>query len=400
MKKFLFPVCLAVIGTPIIFTSCQKDPEQEPGPDPVEPPTLTVEPAPAVSADGGTFSIALEVNGPAEDESFVCTEDVSWISEPSVSAGVMTFEVAANLSEEPRSGNIEVQFRYTDGVMFRPVIETVSVVQSGAPTLSVSPEEFSFGAEGGSGSFVCTVGNPTESGVLSCTCDREWVSGLECSEDGSVSFSVEANGGREVRSAVITVTYSYLSGKRTCTVTLAQDHRGGGDVSSLIGSYTAYGVVYGNGITQETEMEWAVNVYPYDGQGDYDAWFDGLVPWGEYSYYFYGDHRDSAGIYMYSETEFRVPSQTIMDIVSTNAGSTYNLGYTPCTGKSATGGYAYDQTFPDLVFTLDEETGHWVSDSGVFLAACTSDEISSMTSYFQVVLPSIVLVKKSDTPLN
>ena len=58
-----------------------------------------------------------------------------------------------------------------------------------------------------------SVKNAVEGAEVSASCPETWVTGIDTDKDGVISFSVEANGTDDVRSAEVTVTYSWGEGE-------------------------------------------------------------------------------------------------------------------------------------------------------------------------------------------
>ncbi len=394
--RLLYKICfglLAVSG--IVATSCEEETVTRVL---TNAPVLSVTSYLEAQAGGGMFSIAYSVGNPANDGVVTCTSNVSWLSNFAVSDGTITFFVAENTGESLRTGDISVDYGYTDGTTSKYVTCNVAVVQHSpvTPSISVLPNPLTVPYGGGVCSLSYSIENAVSTGYINCAADVDWISGFGYDTYGEVSFSVDANGGTELRTGVITFSYVYDSGEVTNEVIVIQDNPGvpgGGDITEVVGTYTAHGTVYGSGFSKETETDWVFKIYPFDGYGnvDYDGWIDGLVPWTSGMYNTYYAHRYSAGVYFYHDGTIHVPSQAIIGTYSS-----YYLGFTPCVGVSE-GGYMSDSNFPDLVFTYNEATGKWESDYGVFLARCDESEISAMLGYHQVVLPTFTLTRTSDT---
>ncbi len=399
MKRYLFNSCLCALAlSGLLLASCDSEPLEIFA----DVPSLTVSSAITVSSESGSHSFTYGVTNAASDGQLSCSADVSWISGVSASAGSGTFSVSENQSETLRTGNIVLTYGYTDEAGKNAyVIEKIGVIQyaSGSPALSVQPNSVTASYLEGDYSLAYTISNAASDGELTCTSDAGWLGDFDYSTFGSVGFSVERNDGVEIRTATITVTYTYDKGYESLTklVTVIQDHPGAGtvDVSDVVGTYEAYGTVYGQNYSTPTETSWTLRIFPYSGDGDYDLYIDGILPMCAY-YDTYLDFRAAAAAY-YVNSTIVVPSQVYPDMPETTlSGATYYLCNTPCSGYYDGGYYSVDG-YPDLTYVYDEATGTWESDYGVFAGGCSDPaDITSFYSFFQVAVPTLTMTRISD----
>ncbi len=271
-----------------------------------------------------------------------------------------------------------------------------------APALSVSPTSFAVPAEEGSYSFTYTVANPAEDGQISCGVTVDWISDLDWSVAGKVSFTVAENTAGESRSGSITVAYESSFGTVTATVSVSQEEaqeQGGGSgseftggLSSLVGTYTAKGMAYDNGAA--TEQTWTMKIYEYNYEGYDYALIDGLTP----AY---------AGAYPESEVfsalgilyGYSLLLMTQLTGYHRNSDG-LKIGYTSCTGYED-GVWEYDGTF-DAYTLFNYVDGRWSSDNGEILGAFSivSEDnwgIVALNDIIDATCPGIVLTKTSDS---
>ncbi len=83
-----------------------------------------------------------------------------------------------------------------------------------SPTVSVVAS-----CDGGRYSVSYTISNPTDDGSVSSAADVGWISDLDCSSSGTVSFTVAANSDESSRTGNISVSYSYSVGGKTVYAT-------------------------------------------------------------------------------------------------------------------------------------------------------------------------------------
>lgn len=78
-------------------------------------------------------------------------------------------------------------------------------------------------AEGGDYSISYAITDPMEDGRIYAECPADWITGIDCSSEGTVTFSAAANETEEERSATITISYSYgEDGKTEDSIDLVQ----------------------------------------------------------------------------------------------------------------------------------------------------------------------------------
>ena len=128
------------------------------------------------------------------------TCDESWVTIGSISnSNTITYDVAANSSEESRSATINVEY---NGQYF-----SVKLSQSGKPVLRLkSKESISFNRNKGQGTINYSLTNCDD--VPNVTSNKNWVTIASVSKSGTIKFSVAANSGKESRSATINVEYN------------------------------------------------------------------------------------------------------------------------------------------------------------------------------------------------
>ena len=122
MKKYR-TIMAAMLVAALLLVSCEEKTVLEPEFKLVSETEITV------PAEGGKFSIAYNVENPAEDGNIAATTEQSdWIANLNTeTSGMVYFDVAANEAREAREGTISVAYAYSGG---RQAFE-VSVLQDG-----------------------------------------------------------------------------------------------------------------------------------------------------------------------------------------------------------------------------------------------------------------------------
>ncbi|MCD8206532.1 MAG: hypothetical protein LUD72_01190 [Bacteroidales bacterium] len=360
-------------------------------------PVFTVQPTAVVAeAEGGQYSFGYTVENPADDGSVSCKVEEDWVSDFDYSTdGTIGFTVTENPAGEGRSVDITVTYSSSS---YGEMNCVVTVVQYGAdaPVFTVQPTAVVAEAEGGQYSFGYTVENPADDGSVSCKVEEDWVSDFDYSTDGTIGFTVGGNDGEELRSTVITVTYSFGDGNELSQeVTVVQDHTSAtGDenwLSGVIGTYTAYGRIDGDGYKNEM-ASWTVKIFEYTGDdGDYDLYIDGIIP--------YAAGYDTDGTFTkalvatYTDGKILVPTQCLGNFMS----DTYYIGYMPCTKYDDDDEkFRFSSDYPDCTITGDEGTGEWTCDYGMMAYKCLQTSLSARSgSYLQSSAPGVTLTRTS-----
>ncbi|MCD8312614.1 MAG: hypothetical protein LUC24_00455 [Bacteroidales bacterium] len=187
----------------------------------VNEPSLSVSEASVIAdVEGGDYSFTYTVDDPLGNGNLTCSTDSLWISDIDYTSveGTVSFKVSENERAELREGEITLVYSNSNGT----VSLAVGIVQQAAvlPIINVSPRKASAPYSGGSYSFTYTVTNPAEDGIMSCYAGESWITNAYAS-GGTVTFDVDAYDQYDSRSAVLTLTYSYKSGKRSVSASFA-----------------------------------------------------------------------------------------------------------------------------------------------------------------------------------
>ncbi len=353
-------------------------------------PELTVEPITfTLSADGGTFEFTYSVENATADGSLSCATEATWISDfDYTTEGTVKFTASANDEEEIRSGVIVATYTATTGVAQQNVLvaqASASAGEDSTPSISVSTPSVIAAKGEGAYSFDYTVTNPVDGGSVSCSADADWISDFDYSTDGTVGFAVSKNPDTGLRSATISVVYTYGEGAVAASVAVVQDYATGFTVEELVGTYSA------TGFTAETEDDedsstWTIKIYDDEAGG---LIIDGLSP------YYFGRYPSSKQFIAYGEISnfdfyVSVPAYT-----GYHSGSTY-YWWVEC--PQYNNGWYYSVASGKVTFEYDKDTETWTSDYGLLYSSASSNSsISSISGLYDGFAPGIVLTKVSDS---
>lgn len=76
------------------------------------------------------------------------------------------------------------------------------------PSLTINEQTVTVDATGGIAGITYTLDNPIEGSTVNASADMEWVNTFDCSTEGTITFTVDANTSAEERSCEVTVTYN------------------------------------------------------------------------------------------------------------------------------------------------------------------------------------------------
>ena len=175
------------------------------------------------SADGGEYSLAYEVENPVDDGTVTMdVGDVDWITDTDCSAdGVVSFKVAANGTAEERPVTITLVYAYGADGEVKDSIDALQSAQIPDPILELG-ELAEIPMDGGSVSLAYKITHPVDGGKLDAVSEAEWLTDFDCSGEDTIAFTALANDGK-VRTAVVTVTYSYNGQEIEETLEVTQD---------------------------------------------------------------------------------------------------------------------------------------------------------------------------------
>ncbi len=219
MKAFKATTAIATVAL-LIATACSETKTEW-----VTAPSISPTNAVVTAPDGGgIISLSYSISNPADDGTSSASSSASWISDISVpSEGTVTFSVAENTAGEARTARITITYSYSLAGSKGSVSCDVTVAQScgDSPAISVQPTAVAAAAEGGSYSFEYTIVNPDAEGSVEASTEEEWITDIDASTSGKVSFSVAENTG-SIREGKVTVTYTYPGGTLSDAVTVVQ----------------------------------------------------------------------------------------------------------------------------------------------------------------------------------
>lgn len=168
-----------------------------------------------VPASGGEASVTYTLENAIAGEKFRISSDDEWVDsfnqdEP----GVISFTVAPNDTPEERTTNVAVAY----GSATAGFVVTQAAADPEAPVFTVEQTEVRMTCSGGEAKVTYTIENPVDGETVVASCQEDWISDIDTSVGGEVSFSVAANPSDE-RTAALKLTYAGI----TRTVDIIQE---------------------------------------------------------------------------------------------------------------------------------------------------------------------------------
>ena len=152
--------------------------------------------------NGGIGTINYTIENPINGVSLTAKASAEWITQTTVQAEKIIFQVLANEVEEAREGKITLTYGMLDPV---EVIVKQAEYVAPAPVFNFEPESLEVGFEGGAQNVAYTIENAVEGAEVVATCEAAWVSNLAVA-NGTMTFDVAANE-ESLRQAIIVLTY-------------------------------------------------------------------------------------------------------------------------------------------------------------------------------------------------
>lgn len=160
-----------------------------------------------VPAAGGRVEIPYSISNPVSGAEWSYLSDCDWVYGCDFTTqGVIVVNVAPNYVEEVRSATLTFSYSALDQ-KFSVTLEQ----QAGSPTmpsLVFDPAVVKVTSDGGPVTVAYTLENPVAGESLSAIVDAEWITELDTSVEGKVSFNVGFNGLGKERSTDIRFSYA------------------------------------------------------------------------------------------------------------------------------------------------------------------------------------------------
>lgn len=166
------------------------------------------------NALGGEYFIGYTVDNPKSSETIpLASTDVEWINEFSYDDSHISFNIDSNTEKESRQATVTVTYEgFNDKCTF-------TVNQSAGGDFILSTKNISVPAEGGEYNVQYSLSGDVQDASVSASCAESWISSIDCSTKGEISFSVASNGSLKERKAFIKVKCSKGNLEETISVT-------------------------------------------------------------------------------------------------------------------------------------------------------------------------------------
>ena len=150
--------------------------------------------------DGGMGTIEYAIENPIQGINVAAETNASWISQVTVQAEKILFQVAANTGDA-REAVINITYGMLEEKVTVKQVEYVAP----APVFNFDPATLEVTYEGGAQSVAFTIDNAIEGAEVVATCEVAWISNLAVA-NGAMTFDVAANE-EALRQAIIVLSY-------------------------------------------------------------------------------------------------------------------------------------------------------------------------------------------------
>ena len=150
--------------------------------------------------DGGMGTIEYAIENPIQGINVAAETNASWISQVTVQAEKILFQVAANTGDA-REAVINITYGMLEEKVTVKQVEYVAP----APVFNFDPATLEVTYEGGAQSVAFTIDNAIEGAEVVATCEVAWISNLAVA-NGAMTFDVAANE-ESLRQAIIVLSY-------------------------------------------------------------------------------------------------------------------------------------------------------------------------------------------------
>ncbi len=150
--------------------------------------------------DEAVGTIEYTIENPIQGVDVTASANVAWISQVTVQADKILFQVAANKGEA-REGVITLTYGMLEATVTVKQVEYVAP----APVFNFDPATLEVTYEGGAQSVAFTIENAVEGAEVTATCETAWISNLAVAND-TITFDVAANE-EALRQAIIVLSY-------------------------------------------------------------------------------------------------------------------------------------------------------------------------------------------------
>ena len=150
--------------------------------------------------DGGMGTIEYTIENPIQGINVAAETNASWISQVTVQAEKILFQVAANTGDAR-----EAVINITYGMLEEKVTVKQAEYVAPAPVFNFDPATLEVTYEGGAQSVAFTIDNAIEGAEVVATCEVAWISNLAIA-NGAMTFDVAANE-EALRQAIIVLSY-------------------------------------------------------------------------------------------------------------------------------------------------------------------------------------------------
>lgn len=198
MKKINF-IISALASMTLLVCSCHKE---------TVSPALSFESTEiTVPGTGGKIEIKYTLSNPSGDAqwSYECNEE--WISGYDFSNdGIIVLNVEPNYVESPREASITFYYSAIDQTFDISIMQEAGSPQM--PCITFEPSSVEVSGKGGEVSVKYNISNPVAGERIEGSTDAKWISGIDTSVEGIITFNVSLNYTEQTRTTEISFSYA------------------------------------------------------------------------------------------------------------------------------------------------------------------------------------------------
>lgn len=224
-----------------------------------------------VTAAGGQYSVGYIVENPTSADirpQAVAADD--WVGGFTSDDMSITFDIEPNSEKEQRQTTITVTYEGYSGEC------VLTVTQDADGDFVLSTKNVDVPAEGGSFKVTYTLSGEAQDATVTASCPDSWISSIDCSAKGEISFTASPNGNTQERQA--TVVAKCASAGLEASFTVTQKGKGSASDSAFeieIQKISPADVTY-SVIPQDKEMSYmsmTISKSAFDKYGSEDEFF-------------------------------------------------------------------------------------------------------------------------------
>lgn len=224
-----------------------------------------------VTAAGGQYSVGYNVENPTSADirpQAVAADD--WVGGFTSNDMSITFDIEPNGGKEQRQTTITVTYEGYSGEC------VLTVTQDADGDFVLSTKNVDVPAEGGSFKVTYTLSGEAQDATVTASCPDSWISSIDCSAKGEISFTAAPNGNTQERQATVVAKCASAGLEASFTVTQkGKESASGSGFEITVHEVSQADVIYS--VTPQdkemTYMSMTISKSAFDKYGSEDEFF-------------------------------------------------------------------------------------------------------------------------------